>query len=149
MGDYFDDVDNDPIYELGTVVPKRVRDTALKLYLSIIKVREHVPAPLQDYVNRGLQRIIDGEENPYPVSKSDKNNCLSIWAHVTNLSKTMEKKDAIKEAALFWTVTTRTVIDACKKFDKEPPKYFYYYLLGDHSQREFYGSDYLTPDKEK
>ena len=119
---------DDKAYELGAVVPIRIRNIALSMYVSMSESGDRIPPPLQDYVNRGLQRIADGEEPPFPVTKAGKLNKFAIKALVEAFSKIIGKAEAIKAVAMSEKVTTRTIRDVCAGYSAHPPEYLIYYF---------------------
>ena len=136
MDDDYDDFD-DELYVLGDPVPKRVHKAALRIYLDATKNGERIPPPLQDYINRGLQRILDGERTPFKTTQTEKHNQKQISLYVTHFTKKYEKRlgkdkareQAVKEVAATHDVDEKTIENYCKKYADESPKYALYYLL--------------------
>ena len=123
-----DDID-DKVYKLDAVPPKLVHEMALNQYLYKSKNGIRIPAPLQGYINRGLQRILDGEGTPFPVTKKKKHNILAIVAYIQYQSKNIGEVEAIKAAAVNFKVDAKTIRSACKDYYEDPHKHFWYYLL--------------------
>ena len=122
---------DDKEYELGAVVPKRIRDTALSFYMDVLKSGKRIPQPLQDYINRGLQRVVDGEEPPFPVTKADKLNKVVVASSVEALMDMFgaPKATIIKAVAAENKVSTKTVGNICKQNTPTPPEYVIYYII--------------------
>ena len=119
---------DDKAYELGTVVPINIRNIALSMYVRMSENGGRIPSPLQDYVNRGLQRIADGEEPPFPVTKAGKLNKFFIKAWVGVFSKEIGEAEAIKEIARNQNVTARTIRNACAGYSATTPEHLIYYV---------------------
>lgn len=147
MDDDYDDFD-DELYVLGDVVPKRVHKVALRIYLDASKNGDRIPPPLQDYINRGLQRFLDGARTPFKTTQTDKHNQQQISLYVTALTKKYERKiskrkkgkarvqaikearvQAVKDVAATHEVDEKTIEKSCKKYADESPEYALYYLL--------------------
>ena len=132
-----DDDFDDELYILGDIVPKRVHKVALRIYLDASKNGDRIPPPLQDYINRGLQRILDGERTPFKTTQTEKHNQQQISLYVTAFTKKYEKRlgkdkareQAVKEVAATHEVNEKTIEKSCKKYADGSPEYALYYLL--------------------
>ena len=117
------------MFKLGSTVPKRVHRIALRIYLTMSKEGKKIPPPLQEYINRGLQRILDGERTPFPTTKEDKYNQVMISIEVRDIAKKKGKEQAIKEVAALCDIDEKTVRNYCRNMKKNQPEYFWYYFL--------------------
>jgi hypothetical protein len=117
------------MFKLGDTVPKRVHRIALRIYLALSKGGKEIPPPLQDYINRGLQRVLDGDRTPFPTTKEDKYNQAMISIEVRLIAKKKGKEQAIKEVAALCDIDEKTVRNYCRNMKKNNPEYFWYYFI--------------------
>lgn len=120
----------DELFELKGAVPKRVRDAAFSMYLDYRKAGVEIPKPLQDYIDWGVKRTLDGERTPYPVTRSEKVNPYLV--HLCVLGKLQidgrNECQAVNEVAALFQIDERTVKETHKRLSEEPPNEITYYL---------------------
>jgi len=121
---------DDSLYALKGTATKRVRDAAIRTYLDFQKMGKPIPQPLQDYINWGLQRTLDDERTPFPVTKRDKHNPYLIFLSVKIMIelKGRSESQAIDDVAGLYALNEKSVKGIYNKLKDDSPEGIIYYL---------------------
>ncbi len=93
---------------------------AIALYLRLQALGSPIPAQLQDYINRGLERVLEGQQTIFPVTKPPKitPHEVSFYAYQLTEKHNKTKSDANRLIASYFNVTDRTIENLIKEAGK-------------------------------
>ena len=117
----------DTLIDINDKPSKWEKENVLRTCLALRALDKPIPTKIQDYIDRGLQRELDGKI-AFPVTRSGKHNPLKIHDMIKNEIKDhgVNLNKAIQIVTIELNVNRRTVKDAYNKVKNDPAAFIYH-----------------------